>query len=91
MPSRETLASTGSAGDTATDPPIRILIADDHAIVRLGLRALIATEPGLEVVGEAVDGIDAVRKARSLRPDVIVLDLVMPRKDGIQAAAEIRQ
>jgi NarL family two-component system response regulator LiaR len=57
----------------------------------VGLRALIATEPGLEVVGEAVDGTDAVRKARSLRPDVIVLDLVMPRKDGIQAAAEITQ
>jgi two-component system, NarL family, response regulator LiaR len=91
MPSREILASAGSAGDAATDAPIRVLIADDHAIVRLGLRALIATEPGLEVVGEAVDGMDAVRKARSLRPDVIVLDLVMPRKDGIQAAAEIRQ
>ena len=71
--------------------PIRVLIADDHAIVRMGLRALIATEPGMEVVGEATDGTDAVRKARSLRPDVIVLDLVMPRKDGIQAAAEITQ
>jgi NarL family two-component system response regulator LiaR len=83
--------SADSAGDAATDAPIRVLIADDHAIVRLGLRALIATEPGLEVVGEAVDGTDAVRKARSLCPDVIVLDLVMPRKDGIQATAEIRQ
>jgi NarL family two-component system response regulator LiaR len=91
MPSREIPVSAGSAGDAATDAPIRVLIADDHAIVRLGLRALIATEPGLEVVGEAVDGIDAVRKARSLRPDVIVLDLVLPRKDGIQAAAEITQ
>ena len=69
--------------------PIRVLIADDHAIVRMGLRALIATEPGLEVVGEAVNGVDAVHKARSLRPDVIVLDLVMPHKDGIQATAEI--
>jgi two-component system, NarL family, response regulator LiaR len=91
MPSREVPVSAGSAGDAATSAPIRVLIADDHAIVRMGLRALIATEPGLEVVGEAVDGMDAVRKARSLRPDVIVLDLVMPRKDGIQAAAEITQ
>ena len=89
MPSREIAVSAGSAGDGAASAPIRVLIADDHAIVRLGLRALIATEPGMEVVGEAVDGTDAVRKARSLRPDVIVLDLVMPRKDGIQAAAEI--
>jgi len=89
MPSREIAVSAGSAGDGAASAPIRVLIADDHAIVRVGLRALIATEPGMEVVGEAVDGTDAVRKARSLRPDVIVLDLVMPRKDGIQAAAEI--
>ena len=91
MPLREIPVSAGSAGDAATGAPIRVLIADDHAIVRVGLRALITTEPGLEVVGEAVDGTDAVRKARSLRPDVIVLDLVMPRKDGIQASAEIRQ
>ena len=89
MPSREIAVSAGSAEDGATSAPIRVLIADDHAIVRVVLRALIATEPGMEVVGEAVDGTDAVRKARSLRPDVIVLDLVMPRKDGIQAAAEI--
>ena len=91
MPSDESPASAGSADDGAPRAPIRVLIADDHAIVRLGLRALIATEPGMAVVGEAVDGMDAVRKARSLRPDVIVLDLVMPRKDGIQATAEIRQ
>ena len=89
MPSDEIPASAGSADDGAPRAPIRVLIADDHAIVRIGLWALIATEPGMEVVGEAVDGLDAVRKARSLRPDVVVLDLVMPRKDGIQAAAEI--
>jgi NarL family two-component system response regulator LiaR len=89
MPSHEVSVSAGSVGDAAASAPIRVLIADDHTVVRVGLRALIATEPGMEVVGEAVDGLDAVRKARSLRPDVIVLDLVMPRKDGIQAAAEI--
>jgi NarL family two-component system response regulator LiaR len=91
MPLREIPASTGSAADGAASAPIRVLIADDHSIVRVGLRALIATERGMEVVGEAVDGLDAVHKARALRPDVIVLDLVMPGKDGIQATAEITQ
>lgn len=70
---------------------IRILIADDHAIVREGLRWLIATEPDMELVGEAVDGVEAVAKARELRPDVILMDLIMPRKDGITAIAEIKQ
>lgn len=69
---------------------IRILIADDHAIVREGLRALIETEPGLELVGEAQDGVEAVRKALSLQPDVVLLDLVMPRMDGLSALQEIR-
>ncbi len=68
---------------------IHILIADDHPIVREGLRALIATEPGMIVVGEAKDGDEAVLKACSLQPDVILLDLVMPRKDGLAAISEI--
>ena len=70
---------------------IRILIADDHAIVREGLRALIDTKPDMELVGEAADGVEAVLKARSLQPDVILLDLVMPRKDGIEAIGEIKR
>jgi NarL family two-component system response regulator LiaR len=70
--------------------PIRILIADDHAIVREGLRGLIAFEPGMEVVGEAVDGIEAVQKAQALQPDVILLDLMMPRKNGLEAIGEIK-
>ena len=70
---------------------IRILIADDHAVVREGLRALIDTEPRMELVGEAVDGIEAVQKARSLQPDVLLLDLVMPRMDGIAAIGEIKR
>ena len=70
---------------------IRILIADDHAIVREGLRALLETEPGMELVGEASDGIEAVRKQQALRPDVTLLDLVMPRQDGLAALTEIRQ
>ncbi len=70
---------------------IRILIADDHAVVRRGLRALIDTEPGMEAAGEAADGAEAVLKARSLQPDVILLDLVMPHKDGIEAITEIKK
>ena len=69
---------------------IRILIADDHPIVRDGLQGLITAEPGMEVVGEAADGAEAVLKARSLQPDVILLDLVMPQKDGIAALKEIK-
>jgi NarL family two-component system response regulator LiaR len=70
---------------------IRILIADDHAVVREGLRALIDTEPGMELVGEAADGAEAVAKGRSLHPDVILLDLVMPRMGGLEAIGEIKQ
>ena len=69
---------------------IRILIADDHAIVREGLRTLIASEPGMELVGEAADGTEAVSLARSLEPDVILMDLVMPHKDGLEAISEIK-
>jgi NarL family two-component system response regulator LiaR len=70
---------------------IRILIADDHAVVREGLRLLINSEPGMEVVGQAADGLEAVLGALTLQPDVILLDLVMPRKDGIEAIGEIIQ
>lgn len=68
---------------------IRILIADDHAIVREGLRALLATEPGLELVAEASDGLEAVNKARTTKPDIILLDMMMPRKDGLGAINDI--
>ena len=71
--------------------PIRILIADDHAIVREGLRTLIAVKPGLELVGEASDGEEAAMLAKSLQPDIILLDMVMPRKDGLAAIEDIKQ
>ena len=68
----------------------RVLIADDHSVVRMGLASLLGTAKNMEVVGEAVDGIDAVRKALKLHPDVVVMDLVMPRKNGVAATEEIR-
>ncbi|WP_255604229.1 response regulator transcription factor [Oscillochloris sp. ZM17-4] len=72
-----------------TAAPIQILIADDHAVVRQGLRALIETEPGMELVGEAQDGLEAAAMARALQPDVILLDMVMPRQDGLATIAQI--
>jgi NarL family two-component system response regulator LiaR len=68
---------------------IRVVIADDHAIVRSGIRALLATEPDIVVVGEAADGDEAVVAAEQLRPDVILMDLVMPEADGITAIRQI--
>jgi len=70
---------------------IRVLIAEDHAVVREGLRLLITSEPGMEVIGQASDGVEAVQMAHALRPDVLLLDLVMPRKNGIEAIGEIKQ
>lgn len=70
--------------------PVRVLIADDHSVVRQGLRMFLALDPDLEVVGEAADGAEAVRLARSLSPDVVLMDLLMPGTDGITATGVIR-
>lgn len=70
---------------------IRILITDDHAIVREGLRTLIKTEPGLEVIGEASDGFEAVQMAYDLKPDVILMDMQMPRMGGLEAINKIKE
>lgn len=70
---------------------IRILIADDHKIVRMGLKALFSAEKDLSVVGEAENGVLAVEQAILLRPDIVIMDLVMPQKDGVAATQELSE
>ena len=71
--------------------PIRILIVDDHSVVRQGLRMFLGLDPELEVIGEAQDGAEALKKVRELMPDVVLMDLLMPVMDGITAIGHIRR
>jgi NarL family two-component system response regulator LiaR len=73
------------------EKPIRVLIADDHPVVRRGLSSLLNITTDMELAGEAVDGVEAIDKARLLKPDIILLDLMMPRKGGLEAISEIKQ
>jgi DNA-binding NarL/FixJ family response regulator len=72
-------------------PVIRVLIADDHPVVRDGLRGIFDGSPGFEVVGEAADGAEAVRRAGALRPDVVLMDLRMPEVDGVTAIKRLAE
>jgi len=74
----------------ATPPAIRVLLVDDHRILREGVRSLLAGEPGIVVIGEAEDGDSAVLQADSLKPDVVLMDMVMPRLGGLEATAKIK-
>lgn len=74
---------------TAVDQPLWLLIADDQEVVRSGYKALLGTYPDLEVLGTAADGVEAVEMATRLKPDVVLMDIRMPRKDGIQATRDI--
>src|SRR5690554_2055898 len=71
--------------------PIRILVADDHPVVRDGLVAILSTQPDFEVVGEAADGVQAVEQVQALRPDVMLLDLAMPEMDGVAVLKRLRE
>ncbi|WP_027459536.1 response regulator [Deinococcus murrayi] len=75
-----------------TDPrPVRVLLVDDHAVVRQGLRLFLGLDPLIEVVGEAANGEEALAEAERLRPDVVVMDLMMPVMDGLQATRALRR
>jgi DNA-binding NarL/FixJ family response regulator len=69
--------------------PVRVLVVDDDHLMRAGLRAVLSSDDGVEVVGEASDGRDAIERARRLRPDVVLMDLRMPRLDGVAATREL--
>ena len=70
---------------------MRVLLADDHGIVRRGLRSLLESEPGIEVVGEAADGLEALRLCTEHQPDILILDVAMPRLNGIEVAARAQK
>ena len=85
-----TKMGSGSSSERLTQPPrIRILIVDDNQLLRTLLRANLETQAEYEVVGEADDGFEAVRLTKAYQPDVVIMDISMPRKDGLTAAAEL--
>jgi two-component system, NarL family, response regulator LiaR len=88
---QRTVVSSLDANEMGAPMAIRILIVDDHAVVRQGLRMFLALDPELDVIGEAGDGVEAVAQAHALKPDVVLMDLLMPKMDGVAATAAIRR
>jgi DNA-binding NarL/FixJ family response regulator len=78
------------AGTAAAPDPVRVLVADDHALYRRGLEMVLSAEPDIEIVGEAGDGAEAIQQAAELLPDVVLMDLRMPRRSGIEACTAIK-
>jgi DNA-binding NarL/FixJ family response regulator len=85
-----TLGATPPGADVTDTAPIRVLIVDDHAVVRTGLKVFLDLQPDMEVVGEAADGSEGVAMARRLEPDVVLMDLLMPNMDGVTAIGRIK-
>src|SRR3984957_18962673 len=84
-------AASPAGGAPSAEAPVRVLIADEQKIVREGLGTLMGLLPGIEVVGAAIDGDDAGRQAVALRPDVVLMDLNMPRCNGVEATRRLRE
>ncbi|MEV6687151.1 response regulator transcription factor [Streptomyces sp. NPDC051130] len=82
-------AGESTAPPAVTGPCVSLLIVDDDEVTRSGLRMLLSSQPGLTVVGEAADGVEAVERARTLRPDVVLMDVRMPRLNGIEATRRL--
>ncbi|MFJ1544197.1 response regulator [Streptomyces sp. NPDC088246] len=80
---------TGAGTASPTSTPVTLLIADDDEVTRSGLRTLLAAQPGIAVTGEAADGVEAVEQVRRLRPDVVLMDVRMPRRNGIEATRQL--
>src|SRR5947209_17547499 len=86
-----TLAAAGAPSSGSGGDPVRVLIVDDHALFRRGLRHVLELEPDIVVAGEAEDGQQAIEAARELSPDVVLMDLRMPRRTGIEATEQIKE
>lgn len=84
---------TGQEGEGAAAPPtqVSVVIVDDNSVIRMGLRSLVDASPHMRFLGEAADGDEAVRVVRATLPDIVLLDIRMPRRDGVQVAAEVKQ
>lgn len=83
--------STSQGGEGVVPDDIRVMVVDDHALFRRGMELVLAQEPGMSVVGEASDGAEAVEKARALTPDIVLMDVRMPRRSGLEACRTIHE